>query len=153
MNAKTIMVTPVITVKPDTPMRDVVTLFARHRISGVPVVNDANDLVGIVTDGDVMKYIQKREPLYVDTLMMVMVLQDSEELRNKVLRLLRLPVQEVMTRKVIAVPEDYGVADIARILSSRKIKKVPVVRGKTLVGIISRGDVIRAIVRQMLTQE
>jgi CBS domain-containing protein len=115
--AKDIMTTRVVTVKPSTPIADAARLLVRRKISGVPVVDekDKTKVVGILTEADLLA-----APSGAKT------------------------VAEVMRKRVISVAPDTSVDDIAATLVKRKIKRVPVLEGGKLVGIVSRIDVLRA---------
>ena len=115
--AKDIMTTRVVTVKPSTPIADAARLLVRRKISGVPVVDekDKTKVVGILTEADLLA-----APSGAKT------------------------VAEVMRKRVISVAPDTSVDDIAATLVKRKIKRVPVLDGGKLVGIVSRIDVLRA---------
>jgi CBS domain-containing protein len=115
--AKDIMTTRVVTVKPSTPIADAARLLVRRKISGVPVVDekDKTKVVGILTEADLLA-----APSGAKT------------------------VAEVMRRRVISVAPDTSVDDIAATLVKRKVKRVPVLDGGKLVGIVSRIDVLRA---------
>lgn len=115
--AKDIMTTRVVTVKPSTPIADAARLLVRRKISGVPVVDekDKTKVVGILTEADLLA-----APSGAKT------------------------VAEVMRKRVISVAPDTSVDDIAATFVKRKIKRVPVLDGGKLVGIVSRIDVLRA---------
>lgn len=143
--ARDVMVRNVIKVSTEAKVVDVVRLLAEHRIGALPVVNDRNEVVGIVTDGDIVARIRANRPLVIDALASIFIFADTEELPEKVRALLGLPVTEVMTRRVITVTEETDLEMVATIMTERRLKRVPVVRGRTLVGIICRGDIIKAL--------
>jgi CBS domain-containing protein len=115
--AKDIMTTRVVTVKPSTPIADAARLLVRRKISGVPVVDekDKTKVVGILTEADLLA-----APSGAKT------------------------VAEVMRKRVISVSPETPIDEIAAILVKHKIKRVPVLEGGELVGIVSRIDVLRA---------
>jgi CBS domain-containing protein len=115
--AKDIMTTRVVTVKPSTPIANAARLLVRRKISGVPVVDekDKTKVVGILTEADLLA-----APAGAKT------------------------VAEVMRKRVISVSPETPIDEIAAILVKRKIKRVPVLEGGKLVGIVSRIDVLRA---------
>jgi len=151
MLAKDIMVREVVTAKPEDKVRDVLQLMALKRISGLPVVDGQSRLLGIVTDSDIVSRIRANRPVFIDLLTEVFILDDTSKLGEKVAGLAELSVSQVMTKKVIAVSEDAEVDEIAGIMADRKIKKIPVVEGGILKGLISRGDIIRAVAGQSLS--
>jgi CBS domain-containing protein len=115
--AKDIMTTRVVTVKPSTPIPEAARLLVRRKISGVPVVDekDKTKVVGILTEADLLA-----APAGAKT------------------------VAEVMRKRVISVSPETPIDEIAAILVKHKIKRVPVLEGGKLVGIVSRIDVLRA---------
>lgn len=145
MLARDIMVRNVIKVSTEAKIVDVVRLLAEHHIGALPVVNDRNEVVGIITDGDIVARIRTNRPLVIDALASIFVFADTEELSEKAQSLLSLPVTEVMTRRVVTVAEETDLGMVATVMTERRLKRVPVVRGRTLVGIICRGDIIKAL--------
>jgi CBS domain-containing protein len=150
MRACDVMSTPVISVRPHQFVSDVLLIFRKHRIGGVPVVSHEGKLVGIMTDGDIIRFIRDDAPFYVDVLLGVLARYDKEGPEDRVLHFLSIPVAKLMTRKVIAVSADTSLSEVVKILSERQIKKVPVVDQGRVVGLISRGDVIRILVDKVL---
>lgn len=118
MTAKDIMTTEVVTVSPDTPVEELAKLLSEHKISGVPVVDAEGNVVGIATEADII----------------------AKGKEGK--------VEDIMTREVVSVTEDTPVEEIARILSDKGIKRVPVLREGKLVGIVSRADIVRAFAQR-----
>lgn len=138
------MVRQVYKVKEGDSVRDVIEKFIKHRISGLPVVNDRNEVVAYLSDGDIMRYIGKHEDQVFGTYFYTAVIKgDKEEFHERVRSLLPLNVMKIAQKKVIAVDCDEDIEQIAAILGKKRIKKLPVLKQGVLVGIISRGDVIR----------
>lgn len=144
MKAYDIMNRQVHKVKESDTVRDVIERFIKYRISGMPIVNESNRIVGYISDGDIMRYIGKKNDRVIGSFYYV-VLSDPEEMEDKVKNILDLNVQAIAKRKVVTASWDDDVEEIAAILGKKQIKKVPIERGGTLVGIISRGDVIRHV--------
>lgn len=144
MKAYEIMIKEVFKVKENDTVRSVIEKFIQHRISGVPVVNDRNEIVGYVSDGDIMRYIGKHEDRIFDALSYTFFIKgDNEEFDERIQRLLNMNVLKIAKRKVIKVSWNEEIENIAAVLGKKQIKKLPVERNGVLVGIISRGDVIR----------
>lgn len=151
MQAHDIMISKVYKVKETDTVRSVVERFVEHRISGLPVVNDRNEIVAYISDGDIMRYIGKHQDLVVDFLYYSAVLKgDVEDFEARAEKLLALNVMDIARRKVITVSWDEEIEHIAAILGQKRIKKLPVERNGVLVGIISRGDVIRHAFKTIL---
>jgi CBS domain-containing protein len=115
------------------------------------VVNDRNEIVAYVSDGDIMRYIGKHEDVVIDVLYFSTVLKgDAEEFEERARSLLQLNVMRIAHRKVLTVSWDEEIEQIAAILGKKHIKKLPVERNGVLVGIISRGDVVRHTFKRFL---
>src|SRR4051794_32887802 len=115
MKVHEIMTPNVISVAEDAAVREVALLLNRHRISGLPVCDPSGHMVGLITEYDLIA---------------------KPDARN---------AGDAMSRDVVAVMEDTGVDEVRFLLVNRKIKRVPVLRGQKLVGIISRADLVREI--------
>ena len=143
MKASDVMVTSVITVGPDARVQDVAELLLRHRISAVPVVGPNGELLGIVSEGDLMhrpeSETERRKPWWLDAL------ATSEGLAAEYVRSHSRNVTDVMTREVITASPDTSVADIATLLEKRRIKRVPIVENGKIVGIVSRANLLQGL--------
>jgi CBS domain-containing protein len=147
MRAMDVMTTNVITVDSDTSVQALATLLSERGISGVPVLGQDGRLAGIVSEGDLLhraetgteRRIQRRRSRWLDTFA-----SDQEAARDYVKAHGRT-VREIMTRDVITVSDTTELADIATLLETRRIRRVPVVRDGKLVGIVSRANLVRAL--------
>lgn len=144
MQAHEFMIKQVYKVKESDTVRSVIEKFIEHRISGLPVVNERNEIVSYISDGDIMRYIGKQQDRIIDTIYYIAVIEgDHDQFEERIQKLLDKNVMEIGKRKVYKVAWDDEIEDIAAILGNKQIKKLPVERNGVLVGIISRGDVIR----------
>jgi CBS domain-containing protein len=147
MRAMDVMTTEVITVDPDTSVQAVAKLLSERGISGVPVVDAADRLVGIVSEGDLLHRVEtgtERLPgrprsWWLDTI------GSDQELARDYVKSHGRTAKDVMTREVIAVTETTDLAEIAMLLETKRIKRVPVLREGKLVGIVSRANLVRAL--------
>jgi CBS domain-containing protein len=147
MRAMDVMTTNVITVDSDTSVQALATLLSERGISGVPVLGQDGRLVGIVSEGDLLhraetgteRRKQRRRSRWLDNFA-----SDQESARDYVKAHGRT-VREIMTRDVISVTDTTELADIATLLETRRIRRVPVVRDGKLVGIVSRANLVRAL--------
>jgi CBS domain-containing protein len=152
MKAHEIMISPVYKVKENETVRAVIERFLKYRISGLPVVNERNEIVAYISDGDIMRYIGKHEDQVVDFFFYSGIIRgDDEEFEQRARRLLDVNVLAIAKRKVYKVSWEEEVENIAALLGNKQIKKLPVERNGVLVGIISRGDVIRHSFASLLT--
>ncbi|WP_435923044.1 CBS domain-containing protein [Paenibacillus sp. DYY-L-2] len=151
MQAFEIMIPQVYKVKEYDTVREVIEKFLKYRISGLPVVNDRNEIVAYVSDGDIMRFIGNHEDRIVSYFNYSFVVKgDEDEFEERVQKLLDINVLEIAKKKVVKVSWDEGIENIASILGKKQIKKLPVERNGVLVGIISRGDVIRHSFKSMM---
>jgi CBS domain-containing protein len=144
MQAHEIMKRQVIKVKEQDSIHIVIKKFLEYGISGLPVVNDQNEIVGYISDGDILRYIGKSNDIVIGTpFFMTLFKVDEAEFVERAQRVRKLNVMELAQKKVYKVAWNEEMETISAILGEKKLKKLPVERHGVLVGIISRGDVIR----------
>jgi CBS domain-containing protein len=150
MLAIDIMISQVYKVKETEKIKTVIEKFSDHCISGLPIINDRNEIVAYISDGDIMRYIGKKH-VTLDFFYFAQIYElDKGYFEQRSRNILNLNVMEIAKKKVIKVQWDTPIEEIATILGEKKIKKVPVERNGVLVGIISRGDMIRHVFKQLL---
>ena len=144
MNAKDVMTGTVISVAPEATVLQAARLMLQHHISGLPVIDKSGQLVGILSEGDFLRRQETR----------------TERRRSRWLEFLMGPgriaceythshgskVSEVMTEEVQTVSENAALEDVVRLMEKYQIKRVPVLRGDAVVGIITRSNIMRAMV-------
>jgi CBS domain-containing protein len=136
MRVKDLMSSPVVCVSPETPLKQVASILVERGISAVPVVDSSEQLVGILSEGDLVPVQTTDDPL------------------AHVVPSGRLPVtvpkraEEVMTRNVVCLPPDADAAEAARSMIERRVKSIPIVSRGRVVGIVSRRDLLRTMVRE-----
>jgi CBS domain-containing protein len=129
------MSSPVVCVPPDLPLKEVANLLVNHRISAVPVV-DHGELVGIISEADLVPLELAPDP--------EAHLTPPANLPGQLPKV----AGEAMTREVIALAEDADLAEAGRLLLERRIKSIPVVRGRRVVGIVARRDLLAVLARR-----
>jgi CBS domain-containing protein len=134
VRVRDVMSSPVVTVPPDMRLKDVADLLVRDEISAVPVV-DNGELVGIVSEADLIPL-----ELAPDPRAHLIPPADRPSHPPKV-------AAEAMTRVVVALPEDADAAEAGRLMLERRIKSIPVVRGRRVVGIVARRDLLEVLAR------
>jgi CBS domain-containing protein len=152
MQARDLMVAGpnVVTVTSEDSIYTAIRLMLKKGISGLPVVEigplDTRKLVGIVTEGD---FLRRRETKTLGRLpRWLEFLAGPGKLAEEYVRASSRKIADIMTRPVIVVTEETPVEEIVQIMEQRHVKRVPVVRGDTLVGIITRAGLLRALVRE-----
>ncbi|MGC2081182.1 MAG: CBS domain-containing protein [Xanthobacteraceae bacterium] len=143
MKARDVMTSPVITVKPTTSVKEVAELFLERRISAVPVVDDQGEIVGIVSEGDLVHRseisTERQRPWW-----LVLMARDGG-LAAEYIKAHANRVDDIMTRNVITAAPDTPLQEIAEKLEKYRIKRLPIVRYKQLVGIVSRANLVQAL--------
>lgn len=151
MKVREIMTRDVVTVGLGTPVTDIASLLIRRRISAVPVVTSENYVVGVVTESDLFRRAEVgTEPR---RSWLLELFADRDALAHEFARVHGQSAGDVMARPVIAVKDDADIAEVARLLDAHKIKRVPILRDRKLVGIVSRADIVRALVRREPAQQ
>jgi CBS domain-containing protein len=150
LTAKDIMTKDVITVKPDTSIEELASLLVEHQISGAPVVDESGNLYGIVTENDLISRSKRLHiPTVVSFLDAAIYLESSKKFEQEVKRLTATKVGEICTRKVVTIPEDTSIMDIATTMDEKKVYLLPVVRNGKVLGIVGKRDMVKAAARQM----
>jgi CBS-domain-containing membrane protein len=143
MKARDIMVRDVITVHPDTLVPNIASLMVEKHISGVPVLSDNRKLVGMVSQSDLLHRAEvgtEREHKW-----WFRILANSRALAREYVKAHGLKAHDIMSRYVVSVRDDAQLRDVADILDKRRIKRVPVIQEDRVVGIKTRGDLVRAL--------
>lgn len=143
MRARDIMTTDPVTVPPDMPLEAVASKMADRAISGLPVVDADGRLVGLVTDGDLMRRLSAKEDKPAS--FFAALLGADAEQAQAYARAHGRRVRDVMSTDLATVNEDATVEEVAHILETRRIRRVPVLRDGKLVGVVSRADLMRAV--------
>lgn len=145
--AKDIMTSPVITVHPDTSVLDLAKLLSKHRINGMPVVDDAGKLEGIVTEADLIDQNKKLHiPSVIFFLDSPIFLENPKKLDKELKKMAGTTVDDICTRDVVTVKDETPIDEVASLMAERRINTIPVMREGKMVGVVGRGDLIRSIV-------
>ena len=144
MNAKDVMTGTVISVAPEATVLQAARLMLQHHISGLPVIDSAGRLVGILSEGDFLRRqetrTERRRSRWLEFLM------GPGRIASEYVHSHGSKVSEVMTEEVQTVAEGAALEDVVRLMEKYRIKRVPVLRGDAVVGIITRSNIMRAMV-------
>jgi CBS-domain-containing membrane protein len=143
MKAKDIMTSDVISIRPEASVRDAAALMTEKRISGIPVIAADGSLVGVLSQSDLLH----RRELGTETRRKwwLQVFSDPDRLAGEYTKSHGLHASDVMTRHVVSIAPETELADVAAILDSNRIKRLPVLENGRLVGIITRSDLVKAL--------
>jgi CBS-domain-containing membrane protein len=142
MKARDVMTPDVITVGPDATVLELAQLLLKHRISAVPVTGARGELIGIVSEGDLLRRAEtgteRRRPW------LLRVLTESETLAVDYVKSHGRKISDIMTRRVVTATPETSLAEIATLLEKNRIKRVPIVENGKLVGIVTRANLVQA---------
>jgi CBS domain-containing protein len=143
MKVRDIMSTRVVSIAPDANVLEAVRLMLQNHISGLPVIDRSGALVGVVTEGDFLRRsetgTERKRPRWLEFLM------GPRRLADEYVHTHARKVEDVMTREPITIMEDAALDEVVRIMERRRIKRLPVVRGTEVIGIVSRANLLHAL--------
>ena len=146
ITAKEIMTEEVITVTKDTTIKTLSDLFIKHRVNGFPVVDQEGQLIGIVTEKNL---IEQNKNLHIPTVIAlfdaVIYLESGKKFEEEVKRYNATLVKDIYTSNVVTVSPDTGINEIASLMAEKSVHSIPVVDGKNTVGIIGKLDIIKGL--------
>lgn len=143
MQAKDMMTSPVLTISPDATVVEIAQLLLERHISAAPVVDDAGKLVGIVSEGDLMRRPEsgtERHPSW-----WLSLISDPRKEAREFVKHHGLHARDVMSRHVVSVSETTPLQEVASLLEKHRIKRVPVLRDGKVVGIVSRANLLQGL--------
>lgn len=146
LKARDIMTANPITVTRDVPVTEAARLMADNAVGALPVV-EAGELLGLVTEGDlIMQDVKLEFPTYIHLLDgFIMYPPAHSRFEHELKKAVAATVADVMTAEPVTVAADAPLEDVATILTERDVSRLPVLDGDTLVGIVSKHDIVRAI--------
>lgn len=146
LKAENIMTTEVISVAPQTGLKELAALFQEHNVSSMPVINDQDDLFGIITTTDLIDCDKTLHiPTVVSIFDWVLYLESEKDFEEQVRRISAQTVAEICTTDVITCTAETPVSEVAELMVQNKVHLVPVVDNSKVIGVIARLDIIRAI--------
>lgn len=144
VKAADIMTRDVLTARPDTSVAEIATMLLANNISGVPVVDDAGHVLGMVSESDLLG----RPPAGSVRGSWLRLFDATAVLLEELAAARDLTAREVMTQPALTVLEDTPVAVLATLMTRRRVKRLPVLHQGKLAGIVSRADLLGALARQ-----
>lgn len=149
LHAKDIMTEQVMTVKKDLTIKKLSECFIKHRVSGFPVTDDNDKIVGVVTEKDL---IEQNKNLHMPTVISlfdaVIYLESDKKFLEEVKKFTGTLVEDIYTPKVITVKPETPLSEVASIMANKNIHTLPVMEEDKLVGIIGKVDLIKGLARE-----
>lgn len=151
LKIKDFMITDVITAKKNDKIIDLLQLLVANRIGGVPVTDDNGTLLGMISDGDVIRYLQPKGRTVYDMYALILV-NEKENLQEKLEYSIDQPIKKMMKKRdVYSVKPEDELEKALEILAQNSFKKIPVVDGENrVIGVLSRGDLVRYITNKLI---
>lgn len=151
MRVGDVMSQEVISVKPVTTVKEAAQIMLKQQISGLPVLDDNNRLVGIVTEGDLLRRVEagteRQRSHWLECLVA------SGTLAREYVQTHGRKLHEVMTKDVVSITEDHELVEAVDLMEQKHVKRLPVVRDGKVVGILSRANLLHALVATHSTDE
>ena len=146
---QTIMTKEVITADPNNTLKEILTKLSEKSISGMPVVDDDNKILGIISEKDILKLLKTKSRtlslVFPSSHALGMTFEESfdhRELKEALKEIQNLQINQIMNKDVITVKPSNTIAEAANIMVQHNINRLPVVKKDKLIGIITRGDII-----------
>ncbi|OGW75642.1 MAG: hypothetical protein A3J72_07775 [Nitrospirae bacterium RIFCSPHIGHO2_02_FULL_40_19] len=130
-------------------VEELARLLIEHKISGAPVVNNKKELIGIVTENDL---ISQNKRLHIPTIIRLFdafIVLGSGKLEEEIKKMAAATVEEICIKKVVSITEDTPLQEVATIMSEQKIHLLPVLRNNVVVGIVGKADIVNAMSREI----
>lgn len=143
MRAQDVMTTNVVSVKPETDVKDVALLLLENRVSAVPVIDNGNKLIGMLSEGDLIRRVAD-ESVHSNSSWLEAVFS-TRNLAAEFTKIHAKQAKDVMTAEVISVNQDVDISEIASLLAKHHVKRVPVIDNGQVVGIVSRANLLQGL--------
>lgn len=141
-----VMTRDVITVTPETPLRELASILSEKHINGVPVVDHKGNVLGVVCESDL---VNQNKPLHIPTVFVILdsviPMENPWRLQKEFKRLAATKVGDIYSRPAVSISPDTDLSEVARIMSERRLYTLPVIEGGKLVGVVGKADVIRSL--------
>ena len=141
-----VMTRDVITVTPETTLRELASILSEKHINGVPVVDDEGNVLGVVCESDL---VNQNKPLHIPTVFVILdsviPMENPWRLQKEFKRLAATTVGDIYSRPAVSISPDTDLSEVARIMSERRLYTLPVIEGGKLVGVVGKADIIRSL--------
>jgi CBS domain-containing protein len=146
VTARDIMTSDVITVSPQTTVKEIAELLTKYGIAGVPVIDDEHRVLGVVTEADLLvRSARPHFPHYIQLLDGFVFLESPKRFDEEVRKMIAMTAEEIMTKEVVTCAPDASVEDVATLMVDRNVNRIVVTEDERLVGIVTRADIIKTL--------
>lgn len=146
LKAKDIMSRKLITLAPEMPVTEAAKILTRYKIGGAPVVNQQGDVVGIVSESDlIMQDVRLHFPHFINLLDSYIFLGSLKKFETLLKKAVAATVKDLMNMQVVSIDPEATVEDVATLLTEKQISRVLVMSEKRLLGIITKGDIVKSL--------
>ncbi|MDO8672122.1 MAG: CBS domain-containing protein [Dehalococcoidia bacterium] len=150
MKVEEIMTRDVLTVRTDTPVGDVARILVEKDLTGVPVVDEAGRVVGLIEEKDlIVKDARLHFPSYITILDSIVYLGGTKHFEEELRKFLATTASEIMDQDPKVVTPESEISDLATLMVEEDANPVPVVKDHKLVGIVSRADLVKLLAREI----
>ncbi len=147
--AREVMTSEVVTVSPRTPVTEAAKTLSENHIGGAPVVDNNGALIGIISESDlILRDVKLHFPNYISFLDSIIYLESLSKFEEQLKKAVGAKVKDVMTTEVQTVTGDATVEDVATLMVDKDIDRVPVIEGSQVIGIITKGNIVRLLGRE-----
>jgi len=148
MKVREVMITSVVTVMPRTTYEDAAFLLNKNHLSGMPVVDGENKVIGVISEKDLFRALY---PLYEEYVLEPHAYCNQEQREDDIEAIRKQPIENLMSRKVISVGPDDPVLHAGGLMLAHNIHRLPVIKDEKLVGIVTREDIYGTILKKHLS--
>lgn len=146
MKVKEIMTKEVISIKPNDKIRDALSFLFKTKISGLPVIDFQGKLVGMFTEKDILSNIL---PSYIERVGKFVYEENPKSIKKKLEDLANLEVSKIMRKDVVTVGEDTSLCEVAHLILTQRVRRIPVLdKERKVVGIVAREDIVKAYIKE-----
>ncbi len=139
-----VMTTQVVKIYPGTKVSEIARLMSQHDISGLPVVDDNDQVLGVVTELDmIVRNTRFKMPNFIMILDIMLYLETPHHYQERLQHMLGVTAQDIMSHPATTITPDDTIEELAELMVHRRMNPVPVIENNRLVGIVSRSDIIR----------
>lgn len=148
LKVKDVMTTDVISVKSDMSVKQLAEVLFENRINGVPVMDKDNQLLGVVTERDLIDQTKKFHiPTIITFLDSVFMLDKGNRVEKEIQKMTGTTVKDICSREPVTLPPEAGLDEAATVMADKNVYTLPVMEKGRLIGIIGKRDILKSITR------